>query len=200
MTTSTGNIANVSRVRHRTRKPSQDQNEPGILRMAYVVVGTRGGEGAAFAVRRKARARLDAIRMNPPPIRMKLRMWNGPKCGLACQPNSISRRCPASCDSQLTSGYLLWSQPDRTIDAEGEPVHLGKKRDQESAEGAERPPIPLRTRLEEAECEEDEYRSSSGWRGPTGHRPESPLSWLSSFMGRLRSLSAPCRVHRVRRA
>lgn len=48
---------------------------------------------------------------NPPPMNAKLSRWNGPKCGLASQPKSISRRCPASCENQSIPGKRLWSHP-----------------------------------------------------------------------------------------
>src|SRR5262249_56281359 len=98
-------------------------------------------------------------------MKMKLAIWNGPKCGLVFQPNIISSRCPASCENQSTPGYRDCSQPDE-IDAQRKAVHLGEQRDQKRAEGAERPPVVARARLEEAVTAQDEDHGL--------HDPEAP--------------------------
>ena len=57
----------------------------------------------------------------PPPIKTKLRRWNGPKCGFDCQPNIISGRCPLSWANQSTSGQVDCSQPERKKMVNGNP-------------------------------------------------------------------------------
>ena len=103
MKTSTGNIASVSSVGHCSEEAEHHQDEADILRVADIAVGPGGRQRATLlGLVEHAPSRRD--QQKPPPISTKLRIWNGPKCGLAFQPNSISSRWPASCENQSTFG------------------------------------------------------------------------------------------------
>lgn len=74
-------------------------------------------------------------------MKAKLRRWNGPKCGLAFQ-------------------------PDRRVDRQREAVHFGEQRHEEGAERTERTLVALGLRSAEAVCEEDKEGGIDDHEGP----------------------------------